>query len=138
MVPRVCLLERLRVWVAQLTTDGEVSISLQAQILNQGLTRAELVSLFLVSGPNDDPVDNICGCTDPSAFNYNPEASMTMVHALQLKRAALTSRRATLTMRQTRTEHVLYWMPLARAAGLVRPMQTPMASATTSTHVLES
>ena len=65
----------LRVWVAQLTTDGEVSISLQAQILNQGLTQgAELVSLSLVSGPNDDPTDNICGCTDPSAFNYNPEA----------------------------------------------------------------
>ena len=29
-------------------------------------------------------------------------------------------------------------MPLENAAGLVRPMQTPMASATTSTHVLEN
>ena len=65
----------LRVWVAQLTTDGDVSLSLQAQILNQGLAQgAELVSLAISSGANHNPTDNICGCTDPTAFNFNPEA----------------------------------------------------------------
>ena len=61
----------------------------------------------------------------PSAFNYNPEAEYDNGSCIAVEEGALTSRRATLTMRQTRTtEHVCIWMPLASAAVLARPMQT--------------
>ena len=65
----------LRVLVAQLTTDGEVSASLQAQILNQGaLSSSEVVALS-VEGVNDnDPSNNVCGCTDVEAVNYDADA----------------------------------------------------------------
>ena len=65
----------LRVLVAQLTTDGEVSATLQAQIQNQSLaSTADVVTLMVQGVGDNDPSNNVCGCTDVNAFNYNESA----------------------------------------------------------------
>ncbi|MDG1673805.1 MAG: hypothetical protein P8H88_00005, partial [Flavobacteriales bacterium] len=65
----------LRVLVAQLTTDGEVTAELQAQILNAGEPSGAEVHSLLVQGVGDnDPYNNVCGCTDSEAFNYDANA----------------------------------------------------------------
>ncbi|MDA0940624.1 MAG: hypothetical protein O2990_06455, partial [Bacteroidetes bacterium] len=65
----------LRVLVAQLTTDGEITAALQAQILNAGAPNGAETHGLLIQGVGDnDPSNNICGCTDLQAFNYDPNA----------------------------------------------------------------
>ena len=67
--------EDLRVLVAQLTTDGEVTAMLQAQILDQSLaSTAEVVTLMVQGAGDDNPSNNVCGCTDDSALNYDENA----------------------------------------------------------------
>ena len=56
-----------RILIAQLTTDGQISGSFRAQVFPEG------------DYENDDRVDisfldAICGCNDPDAINYDPEA----------------------------------------------------------------
>jgi hypothetical protein len=56
-----------RVLFAQLTTDGKISGSFRAQVFPAGVA------------VNDDQVDitflnGVCGCTDATAFNYDPNA----------------------------------------------------------------
>ena len=66
--------EDLRVLVAQLTTDGEVT-AIQAQILDQSLaSTAEVVTLLVQGAGDDNPSNNVCGCTDDSALNYDENA----------------------------------------------------------------
>ncbi|HBP45213.1 MAG TPA: hypothetical protein DD635_04880, partial [Flavobacteriales bacterium] len=59
--------EDARILIAQLTTDGQISGSFRAQVFPEG------------DYDNDDRVDiafldAICGCNDPDAINYDPEA----------------------------------------------------------------
>ena len=56
-----------RILIAQLTTDGQISGSFRAQVFPEG------------DYANDDRVDisfldAVCGCNDPDAINYDPEA----------------------------------------------------------------
>ena len=56
-----------RILIAQLTSDGQISGSFRAQVFPEG------------DYANDDRVDisfldAICGCNDPDAINYDPEA----------------------------------------------------------------
>jgi hypothetical protein len=58
----------LRILVAQLTTDGQITGSFRAQVFPNG------------DNENDDRVDMtfmdaICGCNDPEALNYDPMAN---------------------------------------------------------------
>ncbi|MGB1577908.1 MAG: hypothetical protein ACPG9S_07805, partial [Flavobacteriales bacterium] len=65
----------LRVLVAQLTTDGDLSVELQAQTLNAGLaSQAEVTALLLPEAGDNNPYNNVCGCTDDTAFNYDASA----------------------------------------------------------------
>ena len=65
----------LRVLVAQLTTDGEVSVTLQAPIQDHSLTStAEVVTLIAQGVGDNDPSNNVCGCTDVDALNYDESA----------------------------------------------------------------
>ena len=65
----------LRVLVAQLTTDGEVSVTLQAQIQDHALaSSAEVVTLMAQGMGDNDPSNNVCGCTDVDALNYDESA----------------------------------------------------------------
>ena len=67
--------EDLRVLVAQLTTDGDISVDLTAQIMDAGLpSGADWVSLSLQGLGDNDPLNNVCGCTDANAFNFDPNA----------------------------------------------------------------
>jgi len=59
---------RLRILVAQLTTDGQITGSFRAQVFPNG------------DNEEDDRVDitfmdAICGCNDPIALNYDPMAN---------------------------------------------------------------
>ena len=60
-----------RILIAQLTTDGQISGSFRAQVFPNG------------NYENDDRVDitfldAICGCNDPTALNFDPEANFLL------------------------------------------------------------
>ena len=59
----------LRVLVAQLTTAGQISGQIQVQIFREGNQAQELRSLLTIVA------DPVFGCTQPEAFNYDPEAT---------------------------------------------------------------
>ncbi len=59
----------LRVLVAQLTTAGQISGQIQVQIFREGSQAQELRSLLTIV------TDPVFGCTQPEAFNYDPEAT---------------------------------------------------------------
>ena len=61
--------EDLRILVAQLTTAGQVSGQIQVQIFREGNQVQELRSLLTIV------TDPVFGCTQPEAFNYDPEAT---------------------------------------------------------------
>ena len=61
--------EDLRVLVAQLTTAGEISGQIQIQIFQDGLQTNEFRGVLPIA------TDNIVGCLDPDAFNYDPNAT---------------------------------------------------------------
>lgn len=61
--------EDLRVMVAQLTTAGEVSGQIQVQIFQNGFQATEFRGVLPIA------TENIVGCLDPDAFNYDPSAT---------------------------------------------------------------
>ena len=65
--------EDMRVLVAQLTTDGDLSGSFRAQVFPEGdqVNDHRVDATFSMS--SDAPV---CGCTDESASNYDPAATL--------------------------------------------------------------
>ena len=68
-----------RVLCMQLTTSGSISGTLNAQIFPQGSGEDEIFKTFTFDGvgtfgaenENEGGVGNSCGCTDPSADNYD-------------------------------------------------------------------
>jgi hypothetical protein len=67
----------LRVLVAQLTTDGEISGRINAQIFGEGEGANDLRFTFDFVGNewlNNGGVTNSCGCTDDVAYNYDETA----------------------------------------------------------------
>ena len=63
----------LRVLVAQLTTDGDVSGSFRAQVFPEGDQENDhRVDVTFSSGGEA----NVCGCTDETASNYNATATL--------------------------------------------------------------
>ena len=67
----------LRVLVAQLTTDGEISGRINAQIFGEGIGANDLRFSFDFEGAqwlNNGGLTNACGCTDASAYNYDDAA----------------------------------------------------------------
>ena len=63
----------LRVLVAQLTTDGDISGSFRAQVFPEGDQENDYRVDATFSMGEDTA---ICGCTDESASNYNPDATI--------------------------------------------------------------
>jgi hypothetical protein len=64
-----------RVFLAQLTTAGEVSVSFQALMLLGGnASHAQVFDLAMEGVGDNDPTNNVCGCMNSEAFNYNPNA----------------------------------------------------------------
>lgn len=59
----------LRVLVAQLTTAGDVSGQIQVQIFQNGFQAMEFRGVLPIA------TENIVGCLDPAAFNFNPNAT---------------------------------------------------------------
>ena len=74
--------ENQRVLMMQVTTSGELAGSLNAQIFPNGVGADEIFKSFTFSGPgvynaNGESAGgqgNACGCTDPSASNYDEGA----------------------------------------------------------------
>ena len=74
--------ENQRVLMMQVTTSGELAGSLNAQIFPNGVGAEEIFKSFTFSGPgvynaNGESAGgqgNACGCTDPSASNYDEGA----------------------------------------------------------------
>ena len=74
--------ENQRVLLMQVTTSGELAGSLNAQIFPNGVGADEIFKSFTFSGPgvynaNGESAGgqgNACGCTDPSASNYDEGA----------------------------------------------------------------
>ena len=69
--------EDQRVLVAQLTTDGDISGRINAQIFGDGLGANDLRFSFDFEGTewlNNGGLTNNCGCTDATAYNYDDEA----------------------------------------------------------------
>lgn len=67
----------LKVLVAQLTTDGDISGTLNAQIFGEGIGANDLRFHFNFEGTqwvNNGGLTNNCGCTDSEAYNYDSEA----------------------------------------------------------------
>lgn len=67
----------LRVLVAQLTTDGDISGRINAQIFGDGIGANDLRFSFDFAGSewlNNGGITNDCGCTDEAAYNYDEEA----------------------------------------------------------------
>lgn len=64
-----------QIWLGQLTTEGDVFVQFQAQILVGGTSNgAELRDVQVQSSSPSNPADNVCGCTDPLATNFDPSA----------------------------------------------------------------
>ena len=63
----------LRVLIAQLTTDGDISGSFRAQVFPEGDQENDYRVDATFSMGEDTA---ICGCTDESASNYNPDATI--------------------------------------------------------------
>ena len=74
--------ENQRVLIMQLTTDGDISGTLNAQIFPNGVGADEVFKTFTydgtgtfnADGESASGVDNACGCTDPEASNYDEDA----------------------------------------------------------------
>ena len=74
--------ENQRVLMMQVTTSGEIAGSLNAQIFPNGLGTGEIFKSFTFSGPgvynangeSETGQGNACGCTDPSASNFDEGA----------------------------------------------------------------
>ena len=74
--------ENQRVLMMQVTTSGEIAGSLNAQIFPNGVGADEIFKSFTFSGPgvynangeSSGGQGNACGCTDPSASNYDEGA----------------------------------------------------------------
>lgn len=67
----------LRVLVAQLTTDGDISGRINAQIFGDGIGANDLRFSFDFAGAewlNNGGLTNACGCMDDSAYNYDESA----------------------------------------------------------------
>jgi hypothetical protein len=67
----------LRVLVAQVTTDGELSGQLNVQVFEEGDNAMASLHHFDFEGTvwtNPTNPNNACGCTDVEASNYDPEA----------------------------------------------------------------
>lgn len=66
----------LRVLIAQVTTDGELSGMLNMQVFVHGVGANELrYPLVFEDGEwSFDPIENACGCTDETASNFDAEA----------------------------------------------------------------
>ncbi|MDA8978966.1 T9SS type A sorting domain-containing protein [bacterium] len=67
----------LKVLVAQLTTDGEISGRINAQIFGGGNGANDLRFSFDFAGAewvNNGGLTNACGCTDETAYNYDDAA----------------------------------------------------------------
>ena len=64
-----------RIWLGQLTTDGDVFVQFQAQILVGGVSSgAELREVQVQGSSTSNPADNACGCTNDLATNFDPSA----------------------------------------------------------------
>ncbi|MFZ8836748.1 MAG: hypothetical protein ACO2XQ_06850 [Flavobacteriales bacterium] len=74
--------ENQRVLIMQLTTAGEISGTLNAQIFPNGVGANEIfksfsfngAGTFSANGESASGVGNACGCTDPEASNYDEDA----------------------------------------------------------------
>lgn len=69
--------EDLRVLVAQLTTDGDISGQLNVQIFEQGSNENTSIHSYTFEGSewtNPESNVNLCGCTDDNALNFDPSA----------------------------------------------------------------
>jgi len=67
----------LKVLIAQLTTDGEISGQLNVQIFEQGSNAASSTHHFMFEGAvwtNPTSNANACGCTDDEAINFDGNA----------------------------------------------------------------
>jgi hypothetical protein len=67
----------LKVLVAQLTTDGEISGRINAQIFGDGIGANDLRFSFDFAGTewlNNGGITNACGCMDKTAYNYDDGA----------------------------------------------------------------
>ena len=67
----------LRVLIAQLTTDGDISGQLNVQVFEEGSNEQASTHQFTFEGAVwTNPVSNAnaCGCTDEAALNFDPNA----------------------------------------------------------------
>ena len=73
--------EDMRVFIMQITTDGPISgmINYQIFVNNDGNNEIIKTASFNGVGTFDEDgtsVNSSCGCTDPTACNYNPDATV--------------------------------------------------------------
>ena len=71
--------ENGRVLFMQITTAGEISGLINTQVFGNGIGANDIRNTYTFSGVGTFTADggivtNACGCTDPTAFNYDPEA----------------------------------------------------------------
>ena len=66
--------EGLGIDVAQLTTAGMVSATLQVQIRSHLSGTTSVYTVSLQEAGDGNPYNNVCGCTDENACNYDQGA----------------------------------------------------------------